>query len=144
MCVRLCILPQVQSDLYITTTTFFSYSCLSLFSSVPIPPSYPHFLFPFFLPILISCSHSSFLFSFFCSHSHSSPHTLILSLSNPALPLVPLALFSRHAMNSAGILLYAFTSCVAGYVSTRLYHKMNGDNWVWKVILTASMLAGKS
>ena len=115
---------------------FSSYSCLSLFSSVlpllifyshssflssfsvPIPPS-PHFLFPF---------------SFLSSYSHSPIHICLLSL------LVPI---SHHAMNSAGILLYAFTSSVAGYVSARLYRKMNGDNWVWNVILTASMFAGK-
>ena len=94
-----------------------------------------------FISILF-CSHSSFLSSFFCSYSsflssysHSPIHLCLLYF---------LILFSHHAMNSAGILLYAFTSCVAGYVSARLYRKMNGDNWVWNVILSASMFAGKS
>ena len=102
-------------------TLVYHYSLLSFLSlfSISIPPSSPHFLFPF---------------SFLSSYSRSSIHICLLSL---------LVLFSHHAMNSAGILLYAFTSCVAGYVSARLYRKMNGDNWVWNVILTASMFAGK-
>ena len=56
--------------------------CLSLFSSVPIPPSSPHFpVVPILLPLLI------------------------LSFSNPSLSPVSLVLFSHPAMNSAGILL---------------------------------------
>ena len=48
----------------------------------------------------------------------------------------------HHAMNSASILLYALTSFVAGFVSANFYRKINGENWVWNVVLTASLFAG--
>ena len=48
----------------------------------------------------------------------------------------------HHAMNSASILLYALTSFVAGFVSANFYRKINGENWVWNVVLTGSLFAG--
>lgn len=47
----------------------------------------------------------------------------------------------HHSMNSAAILLYAFTSCVSGFVSANLFRKLGGHNWVWNVILTSSLFA---
>ena len=47
----------------------------------------------------------------------------------------------HHSMNSAAILLYAFTSCVSGFVSANLFRKLGGHNWAWNVILTASLFA---
>ena len=48
----------------------------------------------------------------------------------------------HHAMNSASILLYALTSFIAGFVSANFYRKINGENWVWNVVLTGSLFAG--
>ena len=44
-------------------------------------------------------------------------------------------------MNSAAILLYALTSCVAGYVSGSFYKKLGGIAWSWNIVLTASLFA---
>jgi transmembrane 9 superfamily protein 1 len=70
--------------------------------------------------------------------------TQFLILSVIIIILALLGVFNvhrHHAMNSASILLYALTSFVAGYISSNFYHKMNGDNWVWNIILTASIFA---
>ena len=58
----------------------------------------------------------------------------------------PVILFSfrHHAMNSSGIVLYAFTSFIAGIISSNFYHKINGENWVWNIMLTACLFAGKN
>lgn len=47
----------------------------------------------------------------------------------------------HHSMNSTAILLYAFTSCIAGYVSANLFKNIGGHNWVWNIILTSSFFA---
>ena len=52
--------------------------------------------------------------------------------------------FRHHAMNSSGIVLYAFTSFIAGIISSNFYHKINGENWVWNIMLTACLFAGKN
>ena len=44
-------------------------------------------------------------------------------------------------MNSAGILLYALTSFVSGFVSLHMFKKLGGHNWVWNVILTSSLFS---
>ena len=45
-------------------------------------------------------------------------------------------------MNSAIVLLYAFTCCIAGYVSGNFFKQMGGHNWVWNIILTSCLFAG--
>ena len=47
----------------------------------------------------------------------------------------------HHAMNSAGILLYALTSFISGFVSVHMFKKLGGHNWVWNVILTSSLFS---
>jgi transmembrane 9 superfamily protein 1 len=47
----------------------------------------------------------------------------------------------HHAMNSTAILLYAFTSSIAGYVSAYLFKNIGGHNWVWNIVLTSSFFA---
>lgn len=47
----------------------------------------------------------------------------------------------HHAMNSAAILLYAFTSCVSGFVSCNFFVKLGGHNWVWNIILTSCLFS---
>eukprot|EP00051_Salpingoeca_urceolata_P001614 m.42431 g.42431 ORF g.42431 m.42431 type:complete len:600 (+) comp11544_c0_seq1:4586-6385(+) len=44
----------------------------------------------------------------------------------------------RHgSMNTAAVLLYAATSFVAGFVSGKLYHQMEGKHWVWVIVMTS-------
>lgn len=51
----------------------------------------------------------------------------------------------RHgAINSAAIVLYALTSCVSGYCSCRFYTQIQGQRWVWNIILTSSLFSGTS
>ena len=52
---------------------------------------------------------------------------------------------NRHgSINTAGILLYALTSCIAGYVSSSYYRKFQGTSWVSNIILTSCLFTGKS
>lgn len=46
-------------------------------------------------------------------------------------------------MNSAAILLYAFTACISGFTSANFFKKIGGHNWVWNIVLTASLFASK-
>lgn len=57
-----------------------------------------------------------------------------------------LGMFNVHrhgAINSAAIVLYALTSCVSGYVSCCFYTQINGQRWVWNIILTSSLFSGE-
>lgn len=57
-----------------------------------------------------------------------------------------LGMFNVHrhgAINSAAIVLYALTSCVSGYVSCSFYTQINGQRWVWNIILTSSLFSGE-
>lgn len=58
-----------------------------------------------------------------------------------------LGMFNVHrhgAINSAAIVLYALTSCVSGYISCSFYTQINGQRWVWNIILTSSLFSGES
>ena len=44
-------------------------------------------------------------------------------------------------MNSAAILLYAFTCCISGFVSCNFFVKLGGRNWVWNIILTSCLFS---
>lgn len=67
----------------------------------------------------------------------------------PSLVIIVMALLGmfnvhRHgAINSAAIVLYALTSCVSGYVSCCFYTQINGQRWVWNIILTSSLFSGE-
>jgi len=57
-----------------------------------------------------------------------------------------LGMFNVHrhgSINSAAIVLYALTSCVSGYVSCSFYTQINGQRWVWNIILTSSLFSGE-
>jgi transmembrane 9 superfamily protein 1 len=46
----------------------------------------------------------------------------------------------RHgSLIAAGVILYAFTSCVAGFMSGRMYRQLQGEHWTWNIILTANL-----
>ena len=48
----------------------------------------------------------------------------------------------RGSISTAGIVMYAVTSSVGGFVSARLYKQMKGTQWVWNTILTAVLFPG--
>ena len=49
---------------------------------------------------------------------------------------------SRSAMYTAGIVLYALTAYIAGYVSNKFYMQFGGEKWATNSVLTASLFAG--
>ncbi|XP_076457031.1 transmembrane 9 superfamily member 1-like [Babylonia areolata] len=68
-----------------------------------------------------------------------------LALATGILMMALLGMFNVHrhgAINSAAIVLYAFTSCISGYVAANMYRKMGGDTWVWNINLTSFLFAG--
>jgi len=80
--------------------------------------------------------------SLLCAVLGNGSQFLALSVSIILLALMGMFNVHRHhSMNSAAILLYAFTSCVSGFVSANLFRKLGGHNWVWNVILTSSLFA---
>ncbi|EGC29057.1 hypothetical protein DICPUDRAFT_59030 [Dictyostelium purpureum] len=42
-------------------------------------------------------------------------------------------------MYTAGIVLYALTSCISGYQSAKIYKNMGGTKWAWNIVLTATL-----
>jgi len=50
--------------------------------------------------------------------------------------------YSRGAMHSAFIALFAMTAVIAGFVSSRTYKMLGGEVWVWNIVLTGSLFAG--
>uniref|UniRef100_A0A146RJW8 Transmembrane 9 superfamily member n=1 Tax=Fundulus heteroclitus TaxID=8078 RepID=A0A146RJW8_FUNHE len=68
-----------------------------------------------------------------------------LTLATAIIVMALLGMFNVHrhgAINSAAIVLYALTSCVSGYVSCSFYTQINGQRWVWNIILTSSLFSG--
>jgi len=45
------------------------------------------------------------------------------------------------SLYSAAIILYALTAIVAGFVSSNFYKQLGGENWVWNIVLTATLYA---
>ncbi|XP_072306685.1 transmembrane 9 superfamily member 1 [Eucyclogobius newberryi] len=67
-----------------------------------------------------------------------------LTLATGIILMALLGMFNVHrhgAINSAAIALYALTSCVSGYVSCSFYTQINGQRWVWNIILTSSIFS---
>ena len=70
-----------------------------------------------------------------------------LCLCAGIMAMALLGLFKPHkhgSINTAAVLLYALTSCVAGYVSSSFYRKLNnnknnGDRWVRNIVLTSCL-----
>jgi len=50
--------------------------------------------------------------------------------------------YSRGAMHSAFIALFASTACIAGFIAAKFYKQFGGDVWVWNILLTGSLFAG--
>ncbi|XP_041361751.1 transmembrane 9 superfamily member 1-like [Gigantopelta aegis] len=67
-----------------------------------------------------------------------------LALATGILLMALSGMFNVHqhgAINSAAIILYAFTACISGYVSTNIFRRMGGNNWVWIINLTSALFA---
>ncbi|XP_028649532.1 transmembrane 9 superfamily member 1 [Erpetoichthys calabaricus] len=67
-----------------------------------------------------------------------------LTLATGIIVMALLGMFNVHrhgAINSAAILLYALTCCVAGYVSSNFYKKIGGERWVWNIVLTTLLFS---
>lgn len=76
--------------------------------------------------------------SVFCSMIGVGTQFLALGFGILLMALVGLFNVHRHgSLSTAAFLLYALTSCIAGYVSAKTYRQMNGEAWVWNVNLTA-------
>eukprot|EP00038_Savillea_parva_P007891 m.173148 g.173148 ORF g.173148 m.173148 type:complete len:588 (+) comp13650_c0_seq1:41-1804(+) len=68
--------------------------------------------------------------------------TQFIVLATGILAMALLGAFHVHhhgSMNTAAIIIYAFTCGIAGYQSTTMYMSMDGVNWVWHIVLTASI-----
>lgn len=68
--------------------------------------------------------------------------TQFITLAFGIILMAMVGLFNVHkhgSLNTAAVLLYALTSCVAGYVGSKTYKQMNGEHWVWNVNLTACL-----
>eukprot|EP00924_Labyrinthula_sp_SR-Ha-C_P014551 snap_masked-scaffold_34-processed-gene-1.27-mRNA-1 protein AED:0.01 eAED:0.01 QI:0/-1/0/1/-1/1/1/0/594 len=71
--------------------------------------------------------------------------TQVLFITSCFLVLVLLSVFTptkRGSIQSALLVLYALTAGVGGYTSANLYRQMDGGNWVWNVMICASLIPG--
>ncbi|XP_016301586.1 transmembrane 9 superfamily member 1-like isoform X1 [Sinocyclocheilus anshuiensis] len=67
-----------------------------------------------------------------------------LTLATGIIVMALLGMFNVHrhgAINSAAIVLYALTSCVSGYCSCSFYTQIQGQRWVWNIILTSALFS---
>ncbi|KAK2181171.1 hypothetical protein NP493_408g01013 [Ridgeia piscesae] len=67
-----------------------------------------------------------------------------LATATGILLMAMLGMFNVHrhgSINTASILLYALTSCIAGYVASGMYRKMQGSYWVWCINLASALFA---
>jgi len=66
----------------------------------------------------------------------------LLAIGSGIILMAVFGLFKpqRHgSINTAAILLYALTSCIAGYISSSYYRKFQGQKWVGNIVLTSSL-----
>lgn len=78
--------------------------------------------------------------SLFCSVIGVGTQFLALSIGILFMAVIGLFNVHRHgSLSTAAFLLYALTSCIAGYISSKTYRQMNGEAWVWNINLTACL-----
>lgn len=71
--------------------------------------------------------------------------SLLVALGIIVMALLGMFNVHRHgAINSAAIVLYALTSCVSGYCSCSFYTQIQGQRWVWNIILTSALFSGET
>ena len=69
----------------------------------------------------------------------------MLSISTSVMLMALLGMFNVHQhgrLNAALVLLYAFTSGIAGFVSAYYFRLFNGTNWVANVNITSILFMG--
>eukprot|EP01089_Gocevia_fonbrunei_P022925 TRINITY_DN9460_c0_g1_i1.p1 TRINITY_DN9460_c0_g1~~TRINITY_DN9460_c0_g1_i1.p1 ORF type:complete len:582 (-),score=59.45 TRINITY_DN9460_c0_g1_i1:55-1800(-) len=78
--------------------------------------------------------------SLFCAYVGTGAQFLCISIGLLLLALVGMFYPGSHgSLYTAAILLYAFTSVVAGIVSANFFNRMGGVKWHWNIVLTASL-----
>ena len=68
--------------------------------------------------------------------------TQFLSIFTGILLFAVCGMFTVHhhgSLIASAVILYAFTSGVAGYVSGKMYRQFQGEHWTWNIILTANL-----
>lgn len=80
--------------------------------------------------------------SLFCAVLGVGSQFLALATGIIVMALIGIFNVHRHgSMNTAAVILYAFTSIIAGYVSGKTYKEMKGEGWVWNINLTTCLFA---
>ncbi|PIK55164.1 putative transmembrane 9 superfamily member 1-like, partial [Apostichopus japonicus] len=115
------------------------------------PLFFPHTLEVHWLSVINSMVLVFLLIGFVLIILHKSLLSAILGVGSQFLALATAILLMamtgmfnvhRHgSMNSAAVLIYALTSCIAGYVSSNFYKQLGGEKWVWNIVLTSCMFS---
>ena len=72
-----------------------------------------------------------------CSILGSGSQFILLALTLLFLESVGVLSRNHHgSVNALTILLYAFMSCLSGFISSACYKKFGGDLWYWNIVLT--------
>ena len=72
-----------------------------------------------------------------CSILGSGSQFILLALTLLFLESVGVLSQNHHGLvNALTILLYAFMSCLSGFISSACYRKFGGDLWYWNIVLT--------
>ena len=72
-----------------------------------------------------------------CSILGSGSQFILLALTLLFLESVGVLSQNHHgSVNALTILLYAFMSCLSGFISSACYKKFGGDLWYWNIVLT--------
>ncbi|XP_076348174.1 transmembrane 9 superfamily member 1-like [Tachypleus tridentatus] len=80
--------------------------------------------------------------SLFCAVLGVGSQFLAIAFGIMVMALFDIFNVHHHgSMNTAACLLYAFTSCIAGYISAKMYKQMGEDKWVSNVHLTCCVFA---
>eukprot|EP01017_Pseudomicrothorax_dubius_P035365 TRINITY_DN4941_c0_g1_i1.p1 TRINITY_DN4941_c0_g1~~TRINITY_DN4941_c0_g1_i1.p1 ORF type:complete len:604 (+),score=140.88 TRINITY_DN4941_c0_g1_i1:65-1876(+) len=75
--------------------------------------------------------------SLLCAAVGSGSQLLLLCFLLIFLGCIGMYYGNQGALNTAGILLYAFTASVAGYTSARLYKYLGGKHWAFNLLLVS-------
>jgi len=79
----------------------------------------------------------------FCAFVGSGTQLFFLTLAIFSLACIGVFYpYSRGAMYTAMIVLYALTACISGYVSAAYYKQFEGENWVRNILLTCFVFCG--
>jgi len=81
--------------------------------------------------------------SLFCAFVGSGTQLFFLTTAIFTLACVGVFYpYSRGAMYTAMIVLYALTACISGYIAAKYYRQMEGENWVRNILLTCFVFCG--